>query len=210
MATTLEVFKLKTLSRLPSTCVLLTIAFLYYMYMETYLTPMLVKENHIPPQITPQTDYWRYVQNLRLTRSTVYFIVLHYLAFWFIVSYVRVVFTGPGFVPADWNKAVTDEVLDDYIAEKKVNSTGLFSNLLTKKTIENFNFMDEDFKDYLRRTGRRFCTFCRVFKPDRTHHCRQTGRCVLKMDHYCNWVSNCIGFRNYKFFLVFIFYTSRG
>lgn len=34
-----------------------------------------------------------------------------------------------------------------------------------------------------------------------------SGQCVLKMDHFCPWVGNTVGFRNYKFFLLFLFYT---
>lgn len=173
------------------------------------MVPMMYQQNHLPiKQFSQNTDYWSYIKYFAINRSTIYFLVLHYLAFWLVISYMRVVFTLPGFVPKDWNKTITDEVLEEYISEKKTNSTGLFSNLLTKKTVENFNMMDEDFKEYLKKTARRFCTYCRNFKPERTHHCRQTGRCVLKMDHYCNWISNCVGFRNYKFFLIFILYTS--
>jgi hypothetical protein len=32
-----------------------------------------------------------------------------------------------------------------------------------------------------------WCTSCCIFKPDRSHHCRELGRCVRKMDHFCPW-----------------------
>lgn len=52
----------------------------------------------------------------------------------------------------------------------------------------------------------RWCSKCSGWKPDRTHHCRYCARCVLKMDHHCVWLGTCVGFGNYRPFLLFITY----
>ncbi|XP_039118677.1 probable protein S-acyltransferase 14 [Dioscorea cayenensis subsp. rotundata] len=50
----------------------------------------------------------------------------------------------------------------------------------------------------------KFCWKCNQLKPPHCHHCSVCGRCVLKMDHHCVWVVNCVGALNYKFFLLFL------
>ena len=56
--------------------------------------------------------------------------------------------------------------------------------------------------------GLRFCSREKKWKPERTHFCSAIGHNVLKMDHYCPWLANCVGYFNHKFFMLFIVYAS--
>ncbi|XP_028783467.1 probable protein S-acyltransferase 16 [Neltuma alba] len=53
----------------------------------------------------------------------------------------------------------------------------------------------------------RYCQKCSHYKPPRAHHCRVCRRCVLRMDHHCIWINNCVGHANYKVFFIFVMYA---
>jgi palmitoyltransferase len=43
-----------------------------------------------------------------------------------------------------------------------------------------------------------------LVRPLRSKHCRGTGRTVLRFDHFCPWMNNCIGANNYFWFVSFL------
>eukprot|EP01063_Lacrimia_lanifica_P007376 TRINITY_DN1468_c0_g1_i1.p1 TRINITY_DN1468_c0_g1~~TRINITY_DN1468_c0_g1_i1.p1 ORF type:complete len:319 (+),score=53.22 TRINITY_DN1468_c0_g1_i1:911-1867(+) len=65
--------------------------------------------------------------------------------------------------------------------------------------------------DDLRRRGggeqwSRYCRVCKEWKPPRAHHCHFCGVCVMKMDHHCPWINNCVGHNNQRYFMNMLLY----
>ncbi|VFQ70018.1 unnamed protein product [Cuscuta campestris] len=113
--------------------------------------------------------------------------LFHGLLVMLLWSYFSVVFTDPGSVPPNWRSASDEESGE--------------IDPLTATDLGNSHADDPPHPSV------RFCRKCNQTKPPRCHHCSVCGRCVLKMDHHCVWVVNCVGALNYKYFLLFLFYT---
>mmetsp|Transcript_115147 Transcript_115147/g.321865 ORF Transcript_115147/g.321865 Transcript_115147/m.321865 type:complete len:355 (+) Transcript_115147:146-1210(+) len=51
------------------------------------------------------------------------------------------------------------------------------------------------------------CKFCSRPRPERAHHCALCHVCILRLDHHCPWINNCVGFNNHKYFIQTCFYV---
>ena len=50
----------------------------------------------------------------------------------------------------------------------------------------------------------KICRTCGIFRPLGSMHCKRCNICVNHIDHHCNWIGNCIGIQNYRYFYFFI------
>jgi len=118
-------------------------------------------------------------------RGIIETLMFHYITVLLLVCYVRSIIVHPGEIPENdpqWQ----------YLPQDSRSTTSLVPMGLQE----------------MKRTGlRRHCKWCGKYKPDRCHHCRVCKACILKMDHHCPWIYNCVGFANYKFFFLLLLYS---
>ncbi|XP_054852569.1 palmitoyltransferase ZDHHC15 isoform X2 [Eublepharis macularius] len=147
-------------------------------------------------------SYYAYVFELCLVTLTssvekvTYLIIFHVIFVFFIWTYWKSVFTPPRQPDKKFQMSYVDK--ERYENEERPEAQRQILMEMARKL------------PVYTRTGNgaiRFCDRCQLIKPDRCHHCSVCAMCVLKMDHHCPWVNNCIGFSNYKFFLLFLAYS---
>lgn len=87
-------------------------------------------------------------------------------------SFLRCSCTDPGLVPQDW------QLLHRSSAETSSNFRQWQAGEIS------------------------WCAKCKAPRPERAHHCSVCQQCVMRMDHHCPWVGNCVGFGNHKYFIL--------
>jgi len=132
-----------------------------------------------------------------LIQRVAYLILFHVLLSLFLWSYIQVVFTRVAKPPAEFYLPLS--LLEELsVVDNDYDYRLALSTYATGKGLRLFTRGFDN--------GVRFCVKCSCIKPDRAHHCSACGCCVLKFDHHCPWVNNCIGFSNYKHFILFLGY----
>lgn len=50
------------------------------------------------------------------------------------------------------------------------------------------------------------CINCENLRPENTMHCNYCNKCVQGFDHHCTFVNNCLGYKNHRYFLLFLLF----
>lgn len=103
-----------------------------------------------------------------------------------LICFIRALLTSPGSVPNE----------PEWLMKRGDGTNGDKSDPISANTRE-FKLTGE----------RRNCKWCLKYKPDRCHHCRICRTCILKMDHHCPWIMNCVGWANHKYFFLLVIYS---
>jgi len=108
-------------------------------------------------------------------------------------TYGKLLFQHLSSIGADYD---SDEFTDgDTFPYEAV--TSIQDNVMEKVSKENFVRLKR-------------CSRCFVVRVPGTRHCSKCQGCILKMDHHCPWIFNCVGQFNQKYFIQFIFYSFCG
>jgi len=117
----------------------------------------------------------------RRRQGMLHFVLVNLCTILLLVCYCKCIFVHPGTIPESdptWNYSPSPNAqIAAQVSEQKASG------------------------------DRRHCKWCTKYKPDRCHHCRACQMCVLRMDHHCPWVYNCIGFGNHKYFVLVLLYA---
>jgi palmitoyltransferase len=56
----------------------------------------------------------------------------------------------------------------------------------------------------------RYCSACELNAPPRAYHCFVCRKCILKRHNHCMFLGKCVGYKNHRFYLMFILYVWLG
>ncbi len=182
--------------------VMLVIGSIYTIYMAINIIPQYRRYYEKPGQQHEDP----HAVNASLGEIIGITVTFHVLLAMVFVCYFRAMCTSPGHIPQTsfWREG--DFVIlerDSKIVLDAISSLNAPISPEAIKVIRRIPVVERK-----QRSGKfRLCKQCDSFKPDRAHHCSICERCVLRMDHHCPWVNNCIGFGNYKYFILLLFYV---
>lgn len=128
--------------------------------------------------------------------KVVYLMLYHPILFLFLWAYFKTIFAEPSAVPIEFY--INDQTLQAMERTQSADERNAALEAFARDLPLACRSVNSEV---------RYCEKCKCIKPDRAHHCSVCDMCILKMDHHCPWVNNCVNFSSYKFFVLFLIYA---
>ena len=134
--------------------------------------------------------------------SESFFIIptLTFFCVMFLVSYIQIIKTGPGYFPFYWGSRQTPQnQSNSSLVMNHENDDETSGYLLGTNKLECP-------KDGIMTNDEQYKWAHQLDRPERSILARSARRIVLRPDHLCGWTTVWIGKRNHKLFMLFNFY----
>jgi len=147
-------------------------------------------------------------QIITLVGYALYFLSLFYM--------LKTTFSDPGVIPrgdiesADQSQNAEGIIRTDEeeTSDERLYQGGKSDNIAERIIEVKPEEEPKDKKPKVSIYTHRHCNTCKVMRPPKASHCSDCNNCVKGFDHHCYFVGNCIGRRNHKFFLLFLFFAT--
>jgi hypothetical protein len=94
------------------------------------------------------------------------------------------------------------EYLDEQEIESTLDAAMTYAEKFYSK--RKFKYIDKD-EASNPNNKLSFCDTCNIVRPPRAFHCSYCDFCIEIHDHHCPWMGTCIGLRNLRYFIAFLF-----
>lgn len=118
-------------------------------------------------------------------------VVIIYSYIWFLTAMfmVKTASGDPGFAPKNIHVSYSPELIRDDCQ---------------RAPDELFSTVSLPYYGTSKPTTVKYCITCHIWRTPRMSHCHHCHSCVYVHDHHCVFLNNCVGFRNYRYFLWFL------
>jgi palmitoyltransferase len=80
----------------------------------------------------------------------------------------------------------------------------MYRAFITDTTVDSIELQVKQLPDW------NYCSYCEIYAPPRAYHCYTCRKCILKRHNHCNFLGKCVGYKNHRFYILFIFYVWLG
>eukprot|EP01084_Bolivina_argentea_P267689 454479_1 len=127
-------------------------------------------------------------------------IIFHSIQIISIISYFCTSLVNPGYIELNENEHAIFGAVDGKFDSDKSESDNI--------NYENIAEWNKNILIDANNAPFNFCWRCKFIRPIRSKHCYDCDRCIARFDHHCPMVGNCVGGKNHRYFLIFLFSQS--